>query len=259
MSLQHLLFIDNVTHVHNISWSYPSPTPTSLGPRQIAVWCPKKQKQGVQSPGAGGLCGYKPPCGCSKVNPGLVQEQRVQLSDEQSLQPPNCISWWDHESASLPLPSVSPVYPGMNWTFLKICISHQKTTCLLHWLILTVHSTQPRVAWEGEPQLRNCPDQTVPLACLCEILWAVSWCRKARPLWAAPFPRQVIPGYVRKLAKAWTCEQASQQAASSMVPAVSSGCEVSLLIGVNDVWTGKQACLELHLCLPPVTDCDLGL
>lgn len=32
-----------------------------------------------------------------------------------------------------------------------------------------------------------------------------------------------------------------------MVSAVFSGCEVSLLVGVNDVWNGKQACLELPL------------
>lgn len=158
-----------------------------------------------------------------------------------------------------PFPSVSPVYPAMNWTFPKICISHQKATCLLHWLVLTVHSAQPRIAWEGEPQLRNCPDQIVPPACQCGIFWAVSWCRRARPLWAAPFPGQVIQRYVRKLAEAWACEQGSRHAASSMVPVVFSGCEVSLLIGVNDVWTGKQACLEFPPCLPSVTDCDLGL
>lgn len=114
-------------------------------------------------------------------------------SEPRSCARASVVIWWEIPPAPKlyflmrPWISFSAPFPlshqfTQEWTehFWKF-LSHTKATCLLHLLVLTVHSAQPRVAWEGEPQLRNCPDQTVPPACLCGIFWAVSWCGRARP------------------------------------------------------------------------------
>lgn len=49
--------------------------------------------------------------------------------------------------------------------------------------------------------LRNCPDQNGLWACLWDILIALFDVGGTRPVWEAPFPGQVVLGFVRKQAK----------------------------------------------------------
>jgi hypothetical protein len=47
---------------------------------------PSEARRGVISPRTGAISGFKPPCGCCKLNQGPLQEQQVVSIPEPSLQ-----------------------------------------------------------------------------------------------------------------------------------------------------------------------------
>lgn len=87
------LFFDSVEHVNNYLDSSTYHLPLSHWALVIlCAWRPRKPKDNVKSPGTRVTSDYESPCGYWKMNPGLAQEQQVLLTDERSLQAPNCIS-----------------------------------------------------------------------------------------------------------------------------------------------------------------------
>jgi hypothetical protein len=66
----------------------------------------------------------------------------------------------------------------------------------LSWLIFKCQESLRHLAW--------------PVGMSMGKYWIVNWCRRLSPRWEAPFPRQVIPSWIRNLAKE-TREPSSKQ------------------------------------------------
>lgn len=95
---------------------------------------------------------------------------------------------------SFPLLSVPRSGYYLFWSFLP------SSAYLLSKLTLTVSSTQSKVIGKKTSQLSHCLYQVVLWACLSETVLIFSWCRRAQPAVHSTIPKQVVLGYIKKLA-----------------------------------------------------------
>lgn len=134
MSLQHLLLTISYMYTIYLGPIHPQHPAPSLDPSQIAVWCPRKQKQGVRSPGAGGTSGYvvtNHRVGAPKGTQVLCKSSKCRYLMSHLFSPQTVFPDETMSQLPCPFPSVSSVYPALNGMFPKMCISHHKAAALV--------------------------------------------------------------------------------------------------------------------------------
>lgn len=111
------------------------------------------------------------------------------------------------------------------------------------WLWLSVwHSLESR---ERKSFSGSCLDQVGLLAWGGETVLIVCRYRRAQPTVGGAIPRQMVLNHIRKPGNYKLSLWASQHLASSMVPAVLLGSEVSSLFGGDVAWNIKHPCLQV--------------
>jgi hypothetical protein len=75
--------------------------PTYMYLHQVYAYCLWKQKEGIEFSETGVTDHCELPCGCWESNQGLLQEQKVLLTAELSIQVKEAVLWSDHDTTGL--------------------------------------------------------------------------------------------------------------------------------------------------------------